>query len=121
MKEKAKWTRIVFITGIILLVIGALDPLEGSIIITLGSAFVALAAFATHDRHFRIFMTAFIMIAVGVAAMFYMSSLGGFGGGSSVSWWWAVLILPYPAGWFTEIILLIVRMIKKKKQQPAAL
>ena len=119
-KEKVKWTRIVFITGIVLLVLGALDPLEGSIIITLGSAFIALAAFATHDRHFRIFMLAFIMIAVGVAVMFYLSSLGGIGGNSSISGWWGLLIIPYPAGWFTEIILLIVRLVKKKKQQPAA-
>ena len=121
MKEKIKWNRVLFITGIVLLILGVFDPLEGSIIVTLGSALIAMAAYVSRDRHFRIFMAAFIMIAVGVAAMFYLSSLGGIGGNSSVSWWWGLLIIPYPAGWFTEIILLIVRVIKRNKQQTAAL
>ena len=33
MKEKAKWTRIIYIIGVIALIIGAIDPLEGSVII----------------------------------------------------------------------------------------
>jgi hypothetical protein len=115
MNERIKWTRIIYIIGIIFLIAGALDPLEGSVIIAVGSALIALSTHLTHDRDRRIFLTTFIMIIIGVCFMFYFSSLGGFGGASTLSWWWCTLILPYPIGWLIIITLLIVRAINKKK------
>ena len=44
MKNKAKWTRIIYIIGVIALIIGAIDPLEGSVVIIAGSALLALSA-----------------------------------------------------------------------------
>jgi hypothetical protein len=109
MKEKIKWPRIVYIIGIIALVIGMLDPLEGSVVITAGSMLIALSTYYIRDRHWKIFLVSMIMIAIGVSFLFYFSSLGGFGDKSTLSWWWGTLILPYPAGWLISIILLIVR------------
>ena len=115
MKEKAKWTRIIYIIGVIALIIGAIDPLEGSVIIIVGSTLLALSAYITSDRHSKIFTTSLIMIVIGVAFLFYFSSLGGFGGMSTLSWWWGLLILPFPIGWLTIIIVLISRAVKNKK------
>ena len=115
MNDKRKWIRIIYILGIISLIAGALDPLEGSVIIAVGSALIALSTRLAHDRNRRIFLTTSIMIITGVCFMFYFSSLGGFGGTSTLSWWWATLIIPYPIGWLINIILLIVRAINRKK------
>lgn len=113
--KKIKWTRVIYITGIIALIIGAIDPLEGSVVIAVGSALVALATYLTHDRHRKIFLAACIMIVIGVAALFYLSFLGGFGGESGLSWWWGLFSLPYPVGWFMFIITLIVGALNKNK------
>lgn len=117
MKEKTKWTRIIYIIGIIALLIGVLDPLEGSVVLTAGCALIALSTYLTHDRHWKIFLASLIMIVIGVFFLFYLSSLGGFGGTSTLSWWWGLLILPYPIGWLMSIITLIVRATNKSKQQ----
>ncbi len=117
MKNKLSWTRIIYITGVIALIIGAIDPLEGSIVIAAGSALLALSSYLTHDRHWKIFLSALIMILFGVFFLFYFSSLGGFGGDSSLSWWWGTLILPYPIGWVMSIVLLITRAFKRPKPQ----
>lgn len=113
MKGKEKWLRIIFILGIVTLIIGTIDPLEGSVVIAFGSALLALSAYLKHDRHRKIFLASLVMILIGVFFMFYFSSLGGFGGTSTLSWWWGILILPYPIGWLTTVILLIVRAVKK--------
>ena len=115
MNDKRKWIRIIYILGIISLIAGALDPLEGSVNIAVGSALIALSTRLAHDRNRRIFLTTSIMIITGVCFMFYFSSLGGFGGTSTLSWWWATLIIPYPIGWLINIILLIVRAVNRKK------
>ena len=117
MEKKAKWTRVIYIIGIIALIVGIIDPLEGSVVLTTGCALVALSTYLTHDRYWKIFSASFIMILIGVLFLFYFSSLGGFGGTSTLSWWWGILILPYPFGWLMAIITLIVRAAKKPKQQ----
>ena len=117
MKAKPNWKRIIYVSGVIGLIIGAIDPLEGSVLIVAGSLLIALSTYLTKDRHWKIFLTSLIMIIIGVFFLFYFSSLGGFGGTSAISWWWSILILPYPLGWLMSIIILIVRAIKNKKRQ----
>ncbi len=114
MKVKLSWTRIVFFIGVFALIIGAFDPLEGSVVITFGSALLALSTFFTNDRHYKIFLVSFFMIVFGVCFLFYLSTLGGFGGTSKLSWWWAILILPYPIAWLISIFTLILRTRKTK-------
>jgi multisubunit Na+/H+ antiporter MnhB subunit len=113
MKEKINWVHILYIIGVVILIIGAIDPLEGSVVIASGSLLVALTTYLSHDRHWKIFLVSFIMIVLGVCFLFYFSSLGGFGGKSTLSWWWGTLILPYPIGWLIAVITLIVRVMKK--------
>jgi signal transduction histidine kinase len=115
MFNKARLLHILYILGLIAMIIGVLDPLEGSIIIAVGSALVAISTFLSHDRHQKIFLIAAISIVFGVFFLFYCSSLGGFGGNSKLSWWWGLLILPYPIGWLLTIIIVIKRAMTKSK------
>jgi hypothetical protein len=114
MKEKIKWTRVIYIIGVVALIIGTIDPLEGSVVLAAGSALIA-STYLTRDRHWKIFVASLIMILTGVLFLFYFSSLGGFGGTSALSWWWGILVLPYPVGWLMVIITLIFRAFKKPK------
>jgi hypothetical protein len=118
MKEKTKWTRIIYILGVIALLIGTLDPMEGSVVIAAGSVLLSLSTYMTDDRHWKIFAASTIMIVIGVSFLFYLSSLGGFGGNSSRSWWWGILILPYPLGWLMTIVILILRIFKMRNSTP---
>lgn len=94
-------SRILIIVGSIAMLVGAVDPMEGSVIILPGSGLVALGTFLGQSERrliaYRVWV--FILIAIGVGAMWWLSSLGGFGGKSGRSMWWGVLILPYLIGW----------------------
>ena len=116
MKEKSKLAYVLYLIGVVVLIIGAIDPLEGSVLILVGSALITFSTHKTQDRHWKIFATTFLMIVIGVFFLFYFSSLGGFGEHSALSWWCGTLVLPYPIGWLTSIITLIVRAFKKPKQ-----
>ena len=108
--KKINWIRIIFIIGVIGLIAGALDPLEGSVVISGGIILITLASYLSQDPQRKAFLVSMILILTGVILLFYLSSLGGFGGTSELSWWWGVLILPYPAGWILAIVSLIKRI-----------
>ena len=115
MIKKLNWPRIVFLAGIAAMLIGLLDPLEGSVVIAAGSGMVTLGAYLLHDRYRKIFLISSILIAFGVIALFYISSLGSFEGNSGQSWWWGVFILPYPAGWLLAVMILVIKAVKNIK------
>ena len=117
MREKTQLTRTLYIIGVYVLILGVIDPLEGSVIILGGNALIVISLFMTNDYQRKHFLASLIMIAVGVGFMFYLSSLGGFGKEGPLSWWWATLIIPYPAGWLFAIGLLITRMVNKRKEK----
>ena len=83
------------------MMLGTLDPLEGSLLILPGSGLVALSMYlGREERRAVLYWTwAFILIAAGVGAMFALSAVGGIGGKSGYSMWWGILMLLYPAGW----------------------
>lgn len=110
---KTKSYRYLYITGIVLLIAGLFDPMEGSVVIAVGSGLLTLATFLRHDPKRNVFALAFGMIAMGVAYLFWISSLGGFGGDSPRSWWWGLPILAYPIGWLIDVIILVGRAFKK--------
>ena len=65
----------------------------------------------------------FILIAVGVGAMFALSAVGGIGGRSGHSLWWGVLMLPYPLGWLMALLGAVIsslRFFKAKYQRAHA-
>jgi hypothetical protein len=115
MKTESKWVRIIYIVGIIALIIGIADPLEGSVVIASGSILITISTSLSRDRHRKIFLISMLLILTGVFFLFYLSSRGGFGGSSELSWWWGLLIAPYPAGWLVAIVTLIIRTFKREK------
>lgn len=113
MKERSTIARTLYIIGIVALAIGALDPMEGSIVIAVGSILMAVSTYLIPNPHQTIFRATAAMIVVGVCFLFFFSALGGFGGKSQLSWWWATLILPYPIGWLINIITLLRKSTKE--------
>lgn len=101
MNTGGPWSRILVIVGSIAMVFGAIDPMEGSLAVLPGSGLLALGTYLGHREHrliaYRVW--GFILIAIGVAALWGLSSVGGIGGTSGRPIWWGVLILPYLIGW----------------------
>ena len=105
------------------MLVGTVDPLEGSLLIMPGSGMIALGVYlGGKDRRTVLYWTwAFILIAVGVAALFGLSAIGGIGGKSGHSMWWGMLLLPYPVGWLMAVgggVVGLVRLFKARR--PAA-
>jgi hypothetical protein len=101
MNARKLWSRILIIVGSIAMLVGAIDPMEGSVVILPGSGLVALGTFLGQSERrliaYRVWV--FILIAIGVGAVWGLTWVGGFGGNSGRSMWWGVLILPYLIGW----------------------
>lgn len=112
MRFGSGWPGIVAITGLVLLILGAIDPLEGSVVILAGAATEALGAFLGRSRHRTLIFLAFGLITIGVASMFVLSSFGGLGGDTGLSTWWAVVLLPYPFGWILGMVGTIRRLME---------
>lgn len=95
------WSRIFIVLGSIGMLVGAIDPMEGAALILPGSLMVALGTFFNQgERHLFAYRAwVFILIAIGVGALWGLSAMGGIGGKSGHSMWWGVLILPYLIGW----------------------
>jgi len=105
MNTRTLWSRILKIVGGIAMMLGTLDPLEGSLLILPGSALVALGLFVGNAEHRLLcyWVWVFFLIAVGVGALFGLSAVGGIGGKGGHSMWWGVLILPYVVGWLMAL------------------
>lgn len=116
MKRKLNIPRTLKITGIIALLAGIIDPLEGSFLILIGSILMTISAKLTDNYYSNLWALCTAGIIVGIIAMFYLSELGGIGGKSGLSLWWGILILPYPIGWLTMIITLLLLLFSSGKR-----
>jgi hypothetical protein len=98
--EARAWKQQLASVGFVAILLGALDPMEGSLIILPGSALVALGFLLTKAERrvivFRLWMLS--LIALGVGALWGFSAIGGIGGETGLSMWWGLLILPYVFG-----------------------
>ncbi|HEX7940135.1 MAG TPA: hypothetical protein VF483_14200 [Gemmatimonadaceae bacterium] len=92
------------IVGLLAMVAGAVDPLEGSLLIVPGAGLVALGALLGRSRFRRSIYWSFGLVSVGVAALWGLSAVGGIGGTSGRSLWWALILLPYPIGWVMGLV-----------------
>ena len=101
MNKRDLWSRMLVLVGYMGMLIGAIDPMEGSLLILPGSGLVVLGIFLGHggNNQFSYRLWVFALIAFGVGALWGLSAAGGFGGKSGLSGWWGVLILPYLFGW----------------------
>ena len=110
MNEDNRWLRVLVIFGLAAMLIGAVDPLEGSLVILPGIGLVALGALLGKSRHRRLLFWSFILTAIGVGTLWGISALGGFGGSSGRSNWWGLVLLPYPVGWIMGLVGAIMRI-----------
>jgi hypothetical protein len=104
MNKRMLWSRILTVIGVVALLIGTLDPLEGALVILAASAVIALSAFLARSRFRRLAYWGFGLTAIGGAWMLIISAFGGFGGETGRSMWWALTLLPYPVGWILCLI-----------------
>lgn len=122
MHSGSRCSRALHILGATAMVIGALDPLEGSIVVVAGSALLLVSEFSKDAarRHLGFWTSVFAFVVVGVTAMFGLSSVGGIGGNSGRSIWWGILILPYPVGWLLGVGRLVAEAIRALRHRSAS-
>jgi len=104
MPTNRRWSRILAVAGLVVMLLGAVDPLEGSLVILPGSALLAIAAWLGQSRQRKVLYWALVAVAAGVGVMWGMTAMGGIGGSTGRSMWWALLLLPYPAGWVMGLV-----------------
>jgi uncharacterized membrane protein YhdT len=120
MNKHKLWSRILCIIGLIAMIIGAVDPLEGSLIILAGNGLVALSAFLSKSRHRTFVYWAFGLTVIGVAGVFVVSMFGGAGGNTGRSYWWLLTALPYPVGWIMSLVGVVRVLIESFRKSPIA-
>lgn len=116
--SRSRWSKVLAWVGLAAMGVGALDPLEGSLVILPGAALAAAGAWLGGSRFARLLGWALALVAVGVGAMFGLSALGGVGGSSGHPAWWALVVAPYPAGWVLGLVG-SVRRLREKGAAPA--
>jgi len=101
MNTTNSWSRYLLIAGYLAMLIGAIDPMEGSLLILPGSGLVVLGTcLSGQPRRIIIYrMWIFFLIIIGVTALWLASAQGGIGGDSGRSMWWGLLFAPYLIGW----------------------
>ena len=87
------------------MILGAIDPMEGSVIILLGSGLILLVAYLSKCQRSLIIyrIRVFVSITIGVAALWAFSIAEGIGATTEFSMWWGLLVLPYPIAWSVGI------------------
>ncbi len=96
--------KVLSIAGLVMLIVGIIDPLEGSVVIVLGSILAFAGATVGRSAHRRLLLRAMILIVIGVALMIGISAMGGLGGDTGRSVWWSLLLIPYPVGWVMAVV-----------------
>ena len=86
------------------LLVGAIDPLEGSVLILAGALIATGGAWAVRSPHRQLLSRALGCVTAGVVALWALSAVGGIGGPSGHSNWWGLLMLPYPIGWVMALV-----------------
>lgn len=112
MNNTKKRTSILAMVGWIALISGAIDPLEGSLAIAIGSILICLDAWRRGSAWRFLYAIASGLILIGVFFLFYISSRGGIEGNllkSPLS----LLIAPYPIGWLVFVFSFVKTQLEK--------
>jgi 4-hydroxybenzoate polyprenyltransferase len=104
---------VLYVIGCVAILVGTLDPMEGSVLILAGSAVILGSVLGgKRPRPERMYwLRTFLLIAVGVGALWGWSAVGGIGGRSGHSMWWGLTMLPYPVGWWFAVREIVHRAI----------
>jgi hypothetical protein len=110
---KPKRTALFLKIGIALVLVGSLDPMEGSLVINVGSIVIAICTWIQNNRWKWWSFAATTLITVGVVSLWTVSSFGGFE--PETEWWWLCAILPYPVGWLATLMVFVYHGFNKVK------
>ncbi|MCX6272302.1 MAG: hypothetical protein NTU44_14020, partial [Bacteroidetes bacterium] len=102
-KKYRKYAKTIHFIGLVAMILGIIDPLEGSIVILVGSLLTVVASWLAGSPYFKIIFWSFILIVIGVSALFGVSAAGGIGGNTGRPMWLMVVFFPYPLGWIIGI------------------
>ena len=116
MNGRTIWSLVLVVIGLLAMLVGAIDPLEGSFVILPGSALVAVGAYVGRSPYRTLLVWAFALIATGVGAMVVFTAMGGIGGNSGHSLWWGLFVVPYPLGWIIGLAGAVLRLIELFKR-----
>jgi len=104
MENRSRWARILMIAGLLVMIMSAVDPLEGSLGVAPGIGLAMVGAVLGQSRQRGLLRVALIVTVAGVVALWALSAMGGVGGDTGRSIWWMLVVLPYPAGWLLGIV-----------------
>ncbi len=104
MENRSRWARILMIAGLLVMIMSAVDPLEGSLGVAPGIGLAMVGAVLGQSRQRGLLRVALIVTVAGVVALWALSAMGGVGGDTGRSMWWMLVVLPYPAGWLLGIV-----------------
>lgn len=90
--------------GLVGLVVGAVDPLEGSVVVLVGSGCVAFGTHLEGSRHRKTAAWGFVLVLAGFSVMLTVTAIGGVGGSTGRSPWWATLVTPFAVGWVLGLV-----------------
>jgi len=116
MPATTSWSRLLVVFGLAGMLLGAIDPLEGSLIILPGTGLVVLGALLGKSRWRILLFWSLALVAIGVGAMSVASAFGGFVGSTGLSNWWALLLVPYPVGWLMGLVGAILALVESFKR-----
>ena len=112
MGSRSGWSRIMAWAGLVMMILGVIDPLEGSVLILAGAVIAAAGAWLGGSVHRRLLLWGAALVFAGVGLLFGMSAMGGLGGETGRSLWWSLVLLPYPVG----LVLGVVGSIKRLRE-----
>ena len=120
MPAKASWSRGLVLGGLIGMIAGLIDPLEGSVVIAAGNVAAAAGGCLGASRYRKLLYLGAALAVIGVATLFAISAVGGFGGDTGRSNWWMLILLPYPAGWILGLIGAVRALRERRPEAPIA-
>ena len=123
MQAHSVWTRALYPLGLAAMLVGTIDPLEGSLLIVIGIGLIALDAYLALSRYKALFAWSFALVVCGVAAMWGLSSVGGFRlrvEGPGLGPWWGLFVLPYPVGWVLSVVGVVRTLVDHRRRNSAA-
>ena len=101
--NRSRWSRTLLVAGVLAMLLGALDPLEGFVVILPGALAIAASAILAR-RNRAVAIASVVLIALGIGGMLLATWLGGIRGDTPNRNLMVLAIMPYPIGWLVGII-----------------